>query len=111
MNTYTSLVQLISDLEELKLNQNFPIKKIKSRFIEAMEDKMVFNYQEVLSKYTEISEDVIANFDRSTILAYLTSTIRSDRFFDGALAYSIQSGLVLAALKRLSTIVDEDISN
>lgn len=111
MNTYTSLLQLISDLEELKLDHSLSIEKIESRFIEAMEDKMVFNYQEVLSKYTKRSEDVIANFDRATILAYLTSMIRSDRFFDGALAYSIQSGLVLAALKRLSIVVDEDLSN
>ena len=106
MTTYTSLLQLISDLEELKLDQSLPIEKIESRFIEAMKDKMVFNYQEVLSKYVEISEDIIATFDQNKILAFLTSVIRTERFIEGTLSHSLRSGLVLVALEKLAVLVN-----
>ena len=108
MNTYTSLLQLISDLEELKLDQSLPIEKIESRFIEAMEDKMVLDYQEVLSTYTDINESIITEFDKDTILAFLTSVIRTERFMEGTLPDSLRSGLVLNALKKLAVLVNTE---
>lgn len=106
MNTYTSLLQLIVDLEKIKVDQTLPIGEIENRFIEAMSDKMVFNYQEVLSIYREIDEKVIANFDQNTILAFLTSVIRMERFIEGTLPHSLRSGLVLKALEQLAVLLD-----
>jgi len=108
MNTYTSLLQLISDLEELKLDPSLPIEKIESRFIEAMENKMVLDYQEVLSTYNDINESIITGFDKDTILAFLTSVIRLERLMEGTLSYNIRSGLVLNALKKLNLLVNID---
>lgn len=111
MKRYSQLLEIIPDLEKIKEDKSLPIQDVRKKIIEAMHGEMVVGYMEVLSEYVDINEDIIVNFDRDTIFAYLTSTIRSDRFFDGALAYSIQSGLILAALKRLSILVDQDISD
>ncbi len=70
MNIYESLLQLRSDLEQLNTYQTLSIKAIEQCFIHAMKNKMIFNYQEILSKYDEIDEDVIASFDQNTILAF-----------------------------------------
>ena len=105
-NMYESLLKLRSDLEELKKDQTLSIDMIEQHLIHSMEDKMVFNYQEVLSKYNEIREDVIANFDQNTILAFLTSVIRLERFVEGTLAYNLRSGLVLVALEKLAVLVN-----
>jgi hypothetical protein len=104
MNIYESLLQLRLDLEQSKKDQTLSIEIIEQRFIHAMKDKMIFNYQEVLSQYAEINEDVIANFDQNTILAFLTSVIRMDRFIEGTLDKNLRSGLVLIALEKLATL-------
>ena len=104
MNIYESLFQLRSDLEQLNQDQTLSIEMIKQRFIHAMKDKMIFNYQEALSKYAEINEDVIANFDQNTILAFLTSVIRMERFMEGTLDHNLRSGLVLIAIEKLVTL-------
>jgi hypothetical protein len=104
MNIYESLLQLRLDLEQSKKDQTLSIEIIEQRFIHAMKDKMIFNYQEVLSQYAEINEDVIANFDQNTILAFLNSVIRMDRFIEGTLDKNLRSGLVLIALEKLATL-------
>lgn len=111
MKRYSQLLELIPDLEKIKEDKSLPIQDVRKKFIEAMNDEMVFKYMGILSQYIDINEEINSDFDRETILAYLTSTIRNDRFFDGALSYSIQSGLILTALERLSILVDKDISN
>lgn len=98
MNIYEDLLQLRLDLERLKKDQTLPIDVIEQRFVDSMKDKMIFNYQEALSKFSEINEDVIANFDQNTILAFLTSVIRRERFLEGTLPHNLRSGLVLVAL-------------
>ena len=47
INIYESLLKLRSDLEQLKKDQTLSIEMIEQRLIHSMEDKMVFNYQEV----------------------------------------------------------------
>ena len=108
INIYESLLKLRSDLEQLKKDQTLSIEMIEQRLIHSMEDKMVFNYQEVLSKYIEIKEDVIANFDQKTILAFLTSVIRMERFVEGTLSHNLRSGLVLVALEKLAVLVNTE---
>lgn len=111
MKRYSQLLELIPDLEKIKEDNSLSMQDVREKYIEAMNDEMVFEYMEVLSQYIDINEEVVSNFDMETILAYLTSTIRNDRFFDRALSYSIRSGVILTALKRLSILVDKDISN
>src|SRR5690606_21981166 len=108
INIYESLLKLRSDLEQLKKDQTLSIEMIEQRLIHSMEDKMVFNYQEVLSKYIEIKEDVIANFDQKTILAFLTSVIRMERFVEVTLSHNLRSGLVLVALEKLAVLVNTE---
>lgn len=108
MNTYVSLLQLITDFEKLQVDQTLPIKEIESNFIEAMNDNMISNYQEILSGYSEIDEKTIVGFDQNTILAFLTSVIRMDRFIEGTLSHSLRSGLVLKALEKLAVCVNAE---
>lgn len=103
---YETLLKLRVDLKQLKNDQTLPVEMIEQRFIYAMQDKMVLNYQEILFKYTEISEDLIANFDQNTILAFLTSIIRMERFMEGTLAHNLRSGSVLMALEKLAVLVN-----
>ncbi|MEG0094327.1 MAG: DUF6508 domain-containing protein [Erysipelotrichaceae bacterium] len=107
MNPYKSLLQLRTNLEKLQVDQTLPIEKIESRFIEEMKDKMVFNYQEVLSN-REVDEKSIADFDQNTILAFLTSVIRMERFVEGNLSHNLRSGLVLVALEKLAILVNTE---
>lgn len=104
MNTYKPLLQLIADLNHLKADQTLPIEMIRQRFIDAMADKMVFNYREILSPYSEINIETIANFDQNTILAFLTSVIRMERFVEGTLDHHLRSGSVLIALEKLAVL-------
>jgi len=111
MKRYAQLLELIPNLDKIKEDNSLFTQDVREKYIKAMSDEMVFEYMEVLSQHIDINEEVVSNFDIETILAYLTSTIRYDRFFDGALSYDIRSGLILTALKRLSILVDKDISN
>lgn len=108
MNNFASLLELKTDLKKLNKNQDTSTEDIEIRFIEAMRDKMISNYQEVLSIYNEIDEEVITNFNRNTILAFLTSAIRTDRFMEGVLSNTLRSGLVLFALEKISEILDTE---
>ncbi|WP_411691692.1 DUF6508 domain-containing protein [Acinetobacter gandensis] len=107
MNIYTSLLQLRPDLEKLQIDEPLLTKQIENRLIEAMNDKMVLNYQEILS-LQELDEQSIANFDQNTILAFLTSVIRTERFIEGTLSESLRSGLVLKALEKLAILVNAE---
>lgn len=107
MNTYTSLLQLTTDLEKLQVDQTISIEKIESRFIEAMNDKMVLNYQDILS-LNEVNEESIANFDTNKLLAFFTSVIRTDRLIENTLQHALNSGLILRALERLAVLVSDE---
>lgn len=107
MNTYASLLQLTTDLEKLQVDQTISIEKIESHFIEAMQDKMIINHQDILS-LNDINEEIIANFDKKTILAFFTSVIRNDRFIEGTLEHALHSGLIPRALERLAVLVSDE---
>lgn len=108
MNRDESLLALITDLEKLKIDQSLSIAAIEEQFIHAMQNHMVFNYQEILSIYNDIDENTVTTFDENTILAFLTSTIRVERFMEGTLTHSLRSGLVLRALEKLDTFANID---
>lgn len=108
MNKYESLLALITDLEKFKIDQSLSIAEIEEQFIHAMQNHMVFNYQEILSIYNDIDENTVTTFDENTILAFLTSTIRVERFMEGTLPHSLRSGLVLRALEKLDTFANID---
>lgn len=108
MNSYTSLLNFITDLENFQLDQRLSLEEIETNFIKVMDDKMVSNYQEILSTYRQIDETTIATFDQNTILAFLTSVIRMERFTEGTLSGNIRSGLVLKALNKLDFLVKTD---
>lgn len=103
MNKYENLLQLRSDLDKSEQDLFCSLGEIEERFIEAMKDSMVFNYQEILVRYSKMDENIIASFDENTTLAFLTSVIRMERFVEGTISYNLRSGLVLKALEHLAT--------
>lgn len=111
MKLYEPLLQLRTDLNQLKADQTLPLEMIKQRFLDAMADKMVFNYREIVSKYCEINQEIVANFDQNTILAFLTSVIRMDRFVEGTLDHHLRSGSVLMALEKLAVLINTEHSS
>ncbi|QUD78470.1 GIY-YIG nuclease family protein [Acinetobacter baumannii] len=106
MNLNHPLLKLIPSLENLKLHPDLAIHDIEDSLINAMVNDMVSNYQEVLSVYSDIDDETIAQFDQNTTLAFLTSVIRMERFLEGTLPHAIQSGLVLKAVEHLSVLVE-----
>ena len=82
------------------------INDIEDNLIKAMANEMVLNYQEVLSVYADIDENIILQFDKNTTLAFLTSVIRMERFVEGTLSHTIRSGLVLKAIEHLSILAE-----
>lgn len=105
MNLNHSLLEIIPSLENLKLHPDLAINDIEDNLIKAMANEMVLNYQEVLSVYADIDENIILQFDKNTTLAFLTAVIRMERFVEGTLPHNIRSGLVLKAIKHLSDLV------
>ena len=106
MNLNHSLLEIIPSLENLKLHPDLAINDIEDNLIKAMANEMVLNYQEVLSVYADIDENIILQFDKNTTLAFLTSVIRMERFVEGTLSHTIRSGLVLKAIEHLSILAE-----
>jgi len=52
----------------------------------------------------EVSPEAVATADVETLLKVLTRCVRQDRFCEGALAYCLESGQVVAVLRRLKQI-------
>lgn len=106
MNLNHPLLEIIPSLENLKLHPDLAINDIEDNLIKAMANEMVLNYQEVLSVYADIDENIILQFDKNTTLAFLTSVIRMERFVEGTLPHTIRSGLVLKAIEHLSILAE-----
>ena len=106
MNLNHPLLEIIPSLENLKLHPDLAINDIEDNLIKAMANEMVLNYQEVLSVYADIDENIILQFDKNTTLAFLTSVIRMERFVEGTLSHTIRSGLVLKAIEHLSILAE-----
>ncbi len=106
MNLNHSLLEIIPSLENLKLHPDLAINDIEDNLIKAMANEMVLNYQEVLSVYADIDENIILQFDKNTTLAFLTAVIRMERFVEGTLPHTIRSGLVLKAIEHLSILAE-----
>ncbi len=108
MKKYENLLNLREGLKKLEADVSYPIRNIERLFIQAMQDHMILNYQEILSVYSTVNESSINHFDEKAILAFLTECIRMERFIEGTLPDALRSKLILVALEKLAVLVSDE---
>lgn len=105
MSTYSKILKIIPEFENLDTENNSEVLNIMENFTHAMNDYMVFDYQDKLAHIDQVNVDIIDMFDEKMILAYLTGTIKMDQLIDGLLLDHIKTGFILKALKKLSLLI------
>ncbi|HFD0348773.1 TPA: DUF6508 domain-containing protein, partial [Acinetobacter baumannii] len=105
---YDELLELIPILEKLYDFNSNDYDDFIHKFLKAMDEHMCPNYFEILS-HIDINNETLQNFNEEQLLAFLTESIRKDRFIDWHLRTVIQSGYLLLALNKLWLIVNQEI--
>lgn len=105
-HSYDELLDLIPILEKLYDFNSNEYDDFIHKFLKAMYKHMCLNYSEILA-HIDINNETLQNFNEEQLLAFLTESIRKDRFIDWHLRTVIQSGYLLIALSKLRLIVNQ----
>lgn len=104
-HSYDELLDLIPSLEKLYDFNSNDYEDFIHKFSKAMYEHMCPNYSEILAQI-DINNETLQNLNEEQLLAFLTESIRVDKFIDWHLRTVIQSGYLLIALKKLRIIAN-----
>lgn len=105
-HSYDELLDLIPSLEKFYDFNSNDYEDFIHKFLKAMYEHMCPNYSEILA-HIDINNETLQNLNDEQLLAFLTESIRMDRFIDWHLRTVIQSGYLLIALKKLRIIANQ----
>lgn len=101
---YEGLFDLIPSFQKIGLIELNDQRSLKSSLIEAMNPYMQNDYMAILEGFDRTNQK-IEKLNELQLLAFLTESIRLDRFVGGHLSEMIESGQILLALQSLQNII------
>nr|WP_286393892.1 restriction endonuclease [Acinetobacter indicus] len=106
MTSYNSLFKLIPNLENFQNLDDASVWQLTKDFSLAMREHMISDYHRSIFEVDDFSISLIKTFNIDEILAYLTYTIRMDRFMDGLLDDHLKQNFVFTAIKQLQKLTE-----